>query len=66
MAYSHTNSKGSTYYLHENIRELKGGKKISLYYFGKEVNAPKALDALPDGYKVVESEKTGLPMLKKS
>lgn len=65
MAYAHTSNKsGTTYYLHERVRELKGGKKVSLYFFAKEVK-DGSLDALPAGYIVIESEKTGLPMLKK-
>lgn len=54
MAYSHTNSKGSTYYLHSN------GK---MFFFSKEVKAG-ALDAVPAGYNVVEM-KTGMLVLKK-
>ena len=65
MAYAHTSQKsGTTYYLHERVRELKGGKTVSLYFFGKEAK-DGAIDELPAGYIVVESEKTGLPMLKK-
>lgn len=55
MAYSHTNSKGTTYYLHSN------GK---MFYFSKEVKAEGALDAVPAGYNVVEM-KTGMLVLKK-
>ena len=54
MAYSHTNSKGATYFLHSN------GK---MFYFSKEVKAG-ALDAVPAGYTVVEM-KTGMLVLKK-
>jgi hypothetical protein len=54
MAYSHTNSKGATYYLHSN------GK---MFFFSKEVK-PGALDAVPAGYNVVEM-KTGMLVLKK-
>ena len=54
MAYSHTNSKGVTYYLHSN------GK---MFYFSKEIKQG-ALDAVPAGYKVVEM-KTGMLVLKK-
>ena len=54
MAYSHTNSKGTTYYLHSN------GK---MFFFSKEIKA-NALDAVPAGYKVVEM-KTGMLVLKK-
>ena len=63
MAYSTVNSKGDTYYLHANIRKLKSGKEIPLYYFSRELNAEKALDAVPAG-KVVVEMKTGLPALK--
>ena len=64
MAYKHTNSKGVTYFLHAKTRTLKDGKKSSLYYFAKEVKTG-ALDAVPAGYKVMETE-TGLLVLKKA
>ena len=54
MAYAHTNSKGTTYYLHSN------GK---MFFFSKEVKEG-ALDAVPAGYNVVEM-KTGMLVLKK-
>ena len=53
MAYSHTNSKGQTYYLHGKIVTLRGGRKQQIYYFAREEKAD-ALDALPEGYEVVE------------
>lgn len=65
MAYAHTNSKGATYYLHSKEVELRGGRKQTIYFFGKEVKEG-ALDALPAGKQVVENPKTGLPMLKGS
>ena len=64
MAFSKVNSKGDTYYLHVNKRKTKTGKEVSLFYFSREVNAAKALDAVPDGYELIEM-KTGLPALKK-
>jgi hypothetical protein len=64
MAFSFKNSKGVTYYLHANTRMLKSGKEQKLYYFAKIVKDVGALDAVPEGYQVVES-KTGLPVLKK-
>jgi len=63
MAYSTVNSKGDTYYLHVNMRKLKSGKDSPLYYFSRELNPEKALDAIPEGKLVVEL-KTGLPALK--
>lgn len=64
MAYQFKNSKGVTYYLHSRVVDLKGGRKQTIYYFAREVR-PGALDALPDGYKVEETPKTGMPILKK-
>ncbi len=55
MAYSHSNSKGTTYYLHSN------GK---MFYFSKEIKEG-ALDAVPAGYQVVEM-KTGMLVLKRT
>ena len=63
MAYSHTNSKGQTYYLHSKEVTLRGGRKQTIYFFSKEVK-DGALDAIPSGKTVVESARTGLPLLK--
>ena len=46
MAYSHTNSKGTTYYLHSN------GK---MFYFSKEIKEG-VLEAVPAGYNVVDED----------
>lgn len=65
MAYSFTNSKGTTYYLHTKKSVTSTGKERTLFYFSKEVKQDDALDAVPEGYTVAEM-KTGLPVLKKS
>lgn len=65
MAYSFTNSKGTTYYLHTKKSVTSTGKERTLFYFSKEVKQDDALDAVPSGYTVAEM-KTGLPVLKKS
>ncbi|MFH1256524.1 MAG: hypothetical protein V1494_04490 [Candidatus Diapherotrites archaeon] len=58
MAYSHKNSRGKTYFLHAG--EGRGGS--TLYFFsGSSDNGAE----LPEGYKVIENKKTGLPMVKK-
>ena len=65
MAYSVQSKKsGKTYFLHQRLQELKGGQKVTLYYFGGEAKEG-ALDALPEGYEISENERTGLPLLKK-
>ena len=64
MAYTFTNSKGTTYYLYTKKSMTSTGKERTLFYFAKEVKEGEALDAVPQGYSVAEM-KTGLPVLKK-
>jgi hypothetical protein len=65
MAFSVVSKKSAkTYFLHSRQQELKGGRTVTLYYFAGEAG-PAAIDAIPDGYEVMENPKTGLPMLKK-
>jgi hypothetical protein len=64
MAYAFTNSKGVTYYLHFKDVNLKGGRQQRIYFFARDVR-DGSLDAVPDAYKVVETTRTGMPILKK-
>ncbi len=65
MAFSYTNSKGHTYYLHGKKVTLKNGRQQQIYYFARDVR-PEALDAVPAGYEVMETKRTGMPVLKKA
>ena len=65
MAFEYTNKKGVKYYLHSKEVTLRGGRKQTIYYFARDVR-PEAIDAVPDGYKVMETERTGMPVLKKA
>ena len=64
MAYEFTNSKGVKYYLHFKDVNLKGGRTQRIYFFARDVR-PNALNDIPAGYKAVETERTGMPILKK-
>ena len=64
MAYSHTNKKGVTYYLHANERATKSGKVTKLYFFSRDVRPGKEVEELPEGRTVVETD-TGMLVLKK-
>ncbi len=65
MAYSVESKKsGKTYYLHSKVVTLKGDRKQKIFYFAGEAKE-NALDALPEGYEVMENKRTGLPMLRK-
>jgi hypothetical protein len=64
MAFQFKNSRGSVYYLHHKNVTLKGGRKQIIYFFAKEIK-PGALDAVPEAYKVIETPRTGMPILKK-
>jgi len=65
MAFSFTNSKGQTYYLHSKDVTLKNGRRQTIYYFARDVR-DGALDEVPSGYEVMETKRTGMPVLKKS
>jgi len=66
MAYSVQSKKsGKTYFLHSREQVLKGGKTVTLYYFGGEAKEG-AMNAMPAGYEVSENPSTGLPLLKKT
>jgi len=65
MAYSYTNSKGDTYYLHGKKVTLKNGRQQQIYYFARDVRAD-ALDSVPANYTVVETTRTGMPVLRKA
>ena len=65
MAFERISEKsGKTYFLHSKEVTLNGGRKQVIYYFAGDVR-DNSLDALPDGYIVIENSRTGLPMLKK-
>ena len=64
MAFSFTNSKGVTYYLHFRDVTLRGGREQRIYFFARD-ERENSLDAVPEGYEVVETERTGMPVLRK-
>jgi hypothetical protein len=65
MAFSFTNSKGVTYYLHFKDVTLRGGKKQRIYFFARDVR-DGSLDEVPEGMEVMETKRTGMPVLKRS
>ncbi len=64
MAFTFKNSKGVTYYLHFKDVNLKGGRQQRIFFFARNIR-DDSLDAVPDGYKVIETTRTGMPILKK-
>ena len=64
MAYSFTNSKGKTYYLHCKTIVSKSGSTRELYYFAGDLRLNLLLMKFLSGKEVVELA-SGLPALKK-
>lgn len=64
-AYSYTNSKGQTYHLHTRQVTLKNGRNQTIFYFARDVRPDQALEAVPAGMEVVETQRTGMPVLRK-
>lgn len=65
-AFSYTNKKGQTYYLHTREVTLKNGRKQRIFFFARDVRPDAALEAVPAGYAVMETARTGMPVLKKA
>ncbi len=66
MPYTHTNKKGQTYILHGKEVTLQNNRKQRIHFFAREAKPGEALDAVPEGYRIEENERTGLPYLKKA
>ena len=64
MAYEFTNSKGVKYYLHFKDVNLKGGRIQKIYFFARDVR-DGSLDEVPEKFKVIETERKGMPILRK-
>jgi len=64
--YSHTNSKGVTYYLHNTTVTLRGGKEQTIYFFAKKERNEKGTPcALPEDRFVAENPRNGFLVIKK-
>ena len=63
MAFTFTNSRGSSYTLHARTTTLKNGNTQTIYFFAREAKEG-VLDSVPENYEVSES-KNGLPVLKR-
>jgi hypothetical protein len=63
-AFSYTNKKGQTYYLHTRDVTLKNGRVQTIYFFARDIR-DGSLSAVPAGYMVIETSRTGMPVLKK-
>lgn len=66
MAYTHTNSKGVTYYLNSKEVTLRGGKKQVIYFFSKDERPETAVNELPAGMVVNENPRNGFLTVKRA
>ncbi len=64
MAFSVTNRRQETYYLHARDIELRNHHAQRIYFFAKS-QKDGVIDAVPEGYEVVENLRTGLPVLRR-
>ncbi len=65
MAFSYKNSKGQTYYLHQKMVTLKNGITRPIFFFARD-EREGAVAELPAGYEVVETKRTGMPVLRRA
>lgn len=62
--YTHTNSRGTKYYLNAKEVTLRGGKKQTIYYFSKD-ERPEGIPELPEGMVVNENDRNGFLTVKR-
>ena len=66
MAYSTVSKKsGKTYYLHSKEVTLRGARKQIIYWFASSAGG-NAVNTLPNGYQIIENQRSGLPLLTKT
>lgn len=56
--------KGQTYYLHKKMVTLKNGITRPIFFFARDIR-DGAVHEMPEGYEIVETERTGMPVLRK-
>lgn len=61
-AFSYRNSRGQVYYLHKRQITLKTGRIQEIHFFARDIRSG-ALHDLPEGYTVLETKVTGMPVL---
>jgi hypothetical protein len=44
---------------------LKNGRRQTIYFFARDVRSG-SLDSVPGGMRVIETKRTGMPVLKKA
>jgi len=59
-----TNSKGQEYYLNQMDVKLRNGRHQLIYFFSRNIRKT-AVESIPEGMEVVETLKTGMPVLRK-
>ena len=68
-AYEYVNSRGVTFYLHEQKVIIKGNREQTIHFFAKNIGGRSGketpIDAVPADYYVVENPRNGFPTLKK-
>jgi len=63
-AFQFTDSKGGVWYLHTKEVTLRNGHEQVIYYFARVEDFDHTCD-MPAGYEVMETKRTGMPVLKK-
>ncbi len=63
--YEHINSKGVKYYLNTKDVTMNGGRVQLIFFFSKDPREETGC-LLPNGYEVVESSRTGLPIVRRA
>ena len=62
--FTYRSSRGIDWTLHSKIVTLRNKHEQRIFWFAKQENSDFST-AMPDGYEVMETSRTGMPVLKK-
>jgi len=63
IPFTYTDSKGRDWHLHTKEVTLRNGHNQTIYFFARNERAGRC--ELPAGFEVMETKRTGMPVLRK-
>lgn len=59
----HRDSKGNVWYLHTKTVSLRNGHTQQIYFFARDERDGRC--EMPEGFEVIETRRTGMPVLRR-
>ena len=60
------NSRGVEWYLHSKVVQLRSGNRQHIYWFARSVDLETYDGQVPENMEIMETSRTGMPVLRKA